>query len=91
MTAAPRCPWCGRGYRRRLGGTVAALLAVQTVVILGLLALAFAIAADRVQTRVNDGIDRVQGDIDRQVGDIDGKLRQQLRQELDRRLPPVTP
>lgn len=91
VTAAPRCPWCGRGYRRRLGGTVAALLAVQAVVILGVLALAFAIAADTVQTRVDDSVDRVQRDIDRQVSDIDVKLREQLRQELDRRLPAVTP
>jgi hypothetical protein len=80
VTAEPRCPWCGRAYRRRIVGQVAALLVLQAVVILGTLAIAVVIAAHTVQTKVDDGIDRVQRDV-----------RHELTTELDQRLPKQTP
>jgi hypothetical protein len=80
VTAAPRCPWCGRSYRRRVVASVAGLLVVQAVVILGTLAIALVIAGHTVQTKVDDGIDRVQRDV-----------RHELTTELDQRLPRQTP
>lgn len=86
-TAASRCPWCGRSYRRRIVAAVATLLLVQTVLVLGVVLYALSLTGDTVQTQVDDGITDVRREIDRQVDDIDDNVRQELRTELDRRLP----
>lgn len=87
VTAAPACPWCGRSYRRRVVPAIAALLLVQAALILGVTVYALSMTGDTVQTQVDDGITQIEREIDRQVDDIDSTVRQELRNELDRRLP----
>ncbi len=89
VTSAPKCPWCGRGYRRRIVLAVAALLAVQAAVVIGVVLFALAGTGETVQDEVDAGIVRIEREIDRQVEDIDDTVRQELRDELDRRLPRV--
>lgn len=89
-TAASKCPWCGRGYRRRLVPAVAALLLVQAALVIGVVLYALTGTGETVQDEVDAGIIRIEREIDRQVDDIDDTVRRQLRDELDRRLPPVT-
>jgi hypothetical protein len=87
-TAADRCPWCERSYRRHTVAAVAALLFVQTALILGGIAVVLVIAADRADEEIDKKVDRVQRD----VGDDLDRIRRDVRRELDRRLPPtVTP
>jgi len=91
VTQDERCPWCGHGYRRRIISAVAALLLAQTAIVLGVVLYALSGTGETVQTQVDDGIVRIEREIDRQVDDIDATVRQELRDELDRRLPPGTP
>ena len=86
-TAATRCPWCRRSYRRRVVPAVAALLLVQTALVLGVLLYALAQTGTTVQDQVDQGIVDINDEIDDQVKDIDGRVRRELRRELDRRLP----
>jgi hypothetical protein len=88
VTAAPKCPWCGRRYRRgSILPAIVALALVQTAVILGVVIYALSGTGDAVQDQVDDGIVRIEREIDTQVHDIDTTVRRELRRELDRRLP----
>jgi len=91
VTQENRCPWCGRGYRRRVVPAVAALLLVQTAIVLGVVLYALSGTGETVQSQVDDGIVRIEREIDRQVDDIDATVRRELRDELDRRLPATAP
>lgn len=91
VTQEKRCPWCGRGYRRRIIPAVATLLSAQTAIVLGVVLYALSGTGETVQTQVDGGIERIEREIYRQVDDIDATVRRELRGELDRRLPPVTP
>ncbi len=79
-----RCPYCGRGFRRRsvLPG-LAALLAVFAVVVLGGVYLMLVAAGDELDRRLDREVSRVERDIDR---NFDG-IQEDVREELDRRLP----
>ena len=87
VTAAPQCPWCGRSYRRRVVPAVAAMLILQAAVVLAVTLYALSLTGNTVQDQVDDGITQIEREIDRQVSDIDSTVRQELRDELDRRLP----
>lgn len=87
-TAADRCPWCERSYRRRTVSPVAALLLLQTVLIVGGIALLLVAFGAAVDDELDDKVERVERNLDR---DFDG-IQRDVRRELDRRLPPtVTP
>ncbi len=90
-TAGRECPWCGRSYRRRTVAAVAALLAVQTLLVAAVLIAALAATGSAVRTEVEDETAVIRRDIDRQVEDISTDVRRQLREELDRRLPAPVP
>jgi hypothetical protein len=91
-TGSDRCPWCERSYRRHTVAAVAALLFVQTALILGGIAVALVVAADRANEELDEQVDRVERDFERDLDRIRRDVRRELRSELDRRLPPtVTP
>jgi hypothetical protein len=88
VTAAPKCPWCGRRYRRSsILPALVALALVQSALIIGVVLYALSGTGDTVQNQVDDGIVRIEREIDRQVDDVDSTVRRELRRELDRRLP----
>jgi hypothetical protein len=82
-----RCPYCGRSFRR--GGLFgfAVLLTVFATVVLGGIGLMLIAAGNEFDRRIDREVDRVhrefQTDFDR--------IRLQVRDELDRRLPEPTP
>jgi hypothetical protein len=78
-TPAPHCPFCRGSYRRRTLGALAAMLAATAAVILVGIALLLAAVGDRLDAE----LDAVQRDVELQV---DG-LQEQIREDLDRRLP----
>jgi hypothetical protein len=88
VTSAPSCPWCGRSYRRAsILPAIVALLLVQTAIVLGGMVYALSRTGDSVQSQVDDGVVRIQREIDSRVRDLQSGVRQDLRNELDRRLP----
>jgi hypothetical protein len=82
-SAEPRCPFCGRSYKRRILPAVAAMLLVTAAVVLGGVALMFVAAGDELDRRIDRQVERVQGDFS---DDVD-RLDRRIRRELDRRLP----
>jgi hypothetical protein len=82
-TAERRCPWCGAGYRRRRWPGPVALLLVQTLLVLGGVALMFEVASEIAQDRFDRRVNRVESDIDESFDE----LQESVREELDRRLP----
>ena len=82
-TSDSRCPWCGRGYRRRLWPALAVAVLVQSVILLGGLAYLGSVAGDELDTRLDREVDRVERNLDQS---FDG-VQQSVRDELDRRLP----
>jgi hypothetical protein len=82
-SAEPRCPFCGRSYRRRVLPAVAAMLFVTAAVVLGGVALMFVAAGDELDRRIDRQVERVQDDFS---SDVD-RLDRRIRRELDERLP----
>jgi RNA polymerase subunit RPABC4/transcription elongation factor Spt4 len=85
FTHAPRCPWCGANYRRRLWPALLAVAVVQTAIVLGGVALMLVAAGDELDRRLNRSVQSVERDIDASLG----RIERSVRAELDRRLPPV--
>ena len=83
-TGAGHCPWCGGSYKRRRWPALLALLVVQTALVLGGVAYMLTLAGDELDTRLDEEVSRVERDLDTSFDDV----RQSVRQELDRRLPP---
>lgn len=82
------CPYCGRGFTRRsVLPALAAMLTVFAVVVLGGVYLMLVTFGDTLDRQLSSEVERVEGEIDR---NFDG-VRRDVRQELDRRLPPVSP
>jgi hypothetical protein len=84
-TSDRRCPWCGRSYTRRLVPALAALLLVQTALLLGGMAYLAVVAGDEVDTRIDREVTRFERDLDTSFD----RVRREVRQELDARLPPA--
>jgi hypothetical protein len=85
FTTGQRCPWCGASYRRRLWPALLAVAVVQAAIVLGGVALMLAAAGNELDRRLDDAVRTVQRDVDGTLAD----LRQSMRSELDRRLPPA--
>jgi len=83
-TGDGHCPWCGGSYKRRRWPALLALLVVQTALVLGGVAYMLTLAGDELDTRLDEEVSRVERDLDTSFDDV----RQSVRQELDRRLPP---
>ena len=90
QTHGPECPWCGRTYRRgSILPAIAAMLTLAVVVIVGGLALVLSTVAATLEDTLDTEISRVQADIERQVSGVEDRVRDQVRRELDARLPPA--
>ncbi len=83
FTAGPRCPACGRGFRRHTLLGVAALLLVTSAIVLGGVALLLVEFGNSLETELDRQVRSVQDGFD---DDVRG-LQRELREELDRRLP----
>ena len=81
-----RCPFCGRAYTRRLLPKLALLLVVFAAGILGGVAAMLAAFGDRLETELDTRVTTVQRDLDRSVQ----QLGDDVREEIDRRLPQTT-
>jgi ribosomal protein L37AE/L43A len=82
-----RCPYCGSSFRRRGLLGIAVLLALCAAVILGGTALLLVAAGNEFDRRINREVDRVHQQFE---SDFD-TIQQDVRDELDRRLPEPTP
>lgn len=82
-SAEPRCPFCGRSYRRRTLGAVAAMLLVTAAAVLGGVALMFVAAGNELDRRIDRQVERVQDDFG---NDVD-RLERRIQRQLDERLP----
>ena len=82
-----RCPYCGRSFRRSSGLLpIAAMLAVFAAVVLGGVALMFVAAGREVDDQLDREVQRVERELER---NFDG-IQDDVREELDRRLPEPT-
>jgi hypothetical protein len=81
-TDARRCPFCGRGYKRRLLPQIALLLLVFAAGILGGTAWMLAAVGDRVEDEVDRQVRTVQRDVDRSVRSVGEDLAEQLDERL---------
>jgi hypothetical protein len=83
-TDARRCPFCGRGYTRRILLQIAVLLVVFAAGILGGVALMLAAVGDRVEHEVDAQVSTVQRDVDRSVRSVGQDLSDQVDEALRR-------
>jgi hypothetical protein len=78
-----RCPFCGRGYRRRLLPSIALLLVVFAVGILGGMAAMLVTVGNSIQDEVDSQVSTVQRDLERSVrqagDDLGDRLDERLR------------
>ena len=81
-----RCPYCGRSFRRSGLLPIAAMLTVVAVVVLGGMAAMLIVAGREAEDHLDREIQRVERELER---NLDG-LEQDVRDELDRRLPQPT-
>jgi hypothetical protein len=72
----PRCPYCRARFRRQNVALIAWMLAVAVLVTLGGVLAIMLVVGQRVEDRVNSRADRIQRQVD------------QIRGDIDRRLPP---
>jgi hypothetical protein len=78
-----RCPYCGRGFRRSLLRPVAAMLVVFAAVVLGGVYLMLVAFGNELDAQLDREVDRVERQLER---NFDG-IQEDVREELDRRLP----
>jgi hypothetical protein len=78
-----RCPYCGRGFRRSVLPAVAAMLTVFAVVVLGGVFLMLVAFGNELDSQLDREVGRVERELER---NFDG-IQQDVREELDRRLP----
>jgi hypothetical protein len=84
--SGPRCPYCGSSFKRRglLGFVV--VMAVFAIVVLGGVALMLVAAGNEFDRRINRQVENVHEEFQ---SDFD-QIEQNVRDELDRRLPEPT-
>ena len=82
-----RCPYCGRSFRRSGLLPIAAMLTVFAAIVLGGTALMLLAAGREVDDQLDREVRRVERELER---NFDG-IQQDVREELDRRLPEPTP
>src|SRR5215211_7874566 len=85
LTGAPHCPWCGRGFVRRLWPAL--LLTGLITAALTLAGTTFLLlrTGEELDATLDEEVTRVERDLERNFDDI----RQSVREELDARLPAV--
>lgn len=86
QTAGDSCPWCHRRFRRSNAGLLAAialLLALQTALLVGGLALVGQQVADRVDDELSTQVRSVRSEV-RRSGD---QIETRVTRQLDSRLP----
>jgi hypothetical protein len=81
-TDARRCPFCGRGYKRRLLTSIALLLVVFAAGILGGMAAMVAAVGDRVEDEVDRQVNTVQRELDRSVRSVGEDLADRVDERL---------
>jgi hypothetical protein len=81
-----RCPYCGRSFRRSILLPIALLLTVFAVVVLGGTYAMFVVAGREVDEQLDREVQRVERELER---NFDG-IEDNVREELDRRLPEPT-
>jgi hypothetical protein len=79
----PRCPYCTARFRRRSGVTPWMLALTAAVVLVGMAAM-LVIAGRVFEDRLDDRVEQVNRDFDADMN----RLRDDVRRELDARLPP---
>lgn len=79
----PRCPYCGRGFRRSVLPAVAAMLTVFAAVVLGGVALMLVAFGNALEEQLDREVERVERELERNFD----RIRRDVREELDRRLP----
>jgi hypothetical protein len=84
--SGPRCPYCGSAFRRRGLLGFAAVMALFAIVVLGGTALMLIAAGNEFDRRINREVENVHREFQ---SDFDG-IQQDVRDELDRRLPEPT-
>ena len=89
VTPERRCPWCRRSYGRRILPWIAAFALLQTLLTVGAVALLLVTFGDTLETELDDQVEVVQRDFEREIDGLDSRVRQELRRELDARLPAV--
>lgn len=77
-----RCPFCGRGYRRHLLPSIALLLVVFAIGILGGMAAMFVAVGNRVEDEVDSRVTTVQRSLERSVRRAGDDLGDQLDERL---------
>ncbi|MDQ3630972.1 MAG: hypothetical protein M3417_06840 [Actinomycetota bacterium] len=91
VTAEGRCPWCRRSYARRILPWIAALALLQTALTVGAVAFLLTTFGDALESELDDQVEVVQRDFEQEIDGLDGRVRRELRRELDARLPPAVP
>ena len=84
--SGPRCPYCGSSFKRRGLLGFALLLALFAVIVLGGVAAMLVAAGNEFDRRINRQVDNVHQQFE---SDFD-QIEQNVREELDRRLPAPT-
>ena len=84
--SGPRCPYCGSSFKRRGLLGFALLLALFAVIVLGGVAAMLVAAGNEFDRRINREVDNVHQQFE---SDFD-QIEQNVRDELDRRLPEPT-
>jgi hypothetical protein len=82
-----RCPYCGRAFRRSIVLPIATLLTVFALVVLGGMYAMFVVAGRELEDTLDREVERVEREMER---NFDG-IQDDVREELDRRLPQETP
>ena len=92
VTPEQRCPRCRRSYTRRsILPWVGLLALLQTALTIGAVAVLLAAFGDALETELDDQVSVVQRDFERGIDGLATDVRRELRDELDARLPPVSP
>jgi hypothetical protein len=84
--SGPRCPYCGSAFRRRGLLGFALVMALFAIVVLGGTALMLIAAGNEFDRRINTEVENVHREFESDFDDI----QQNVRDELDRRLPEPT-
>jgi hypothetical protein len=82
-----RCPYCGRSFRRSLVLPVAAMLTVFALVVLGGMFALLVAFGNEMDEQLDREVTRVERELE---SNFDG-IQEDVREELDRRLPEPTP
>ena len=84
FTGARHCPWCGRGFTRRLWPALLLTGLITAALTLGGTTLLLLRTGDELDAALDEEVTRVERDLDRNFEAIE----QSVSEEVDARLPP---